>query len=96
MTKLERNFTESSIEAFILVLEIINKLSISYHMESFVFLFCNAWELLLKSKLLKEKREIFYPKKRNQPKRSLSLEDCLNRVFTTSDDPVRFFKIRIL
>lgn len=89
MTKLERNLTESSIEAFILGLEIINKLSISYRMESFVFLFCNAWELLLKSKLLKEKRKIFYPKKRNQPKRSLSLDDCLNRVFTTSDDPVK-------
>jgi len=44
---------------------------------------------LLKSKLLKEKRKIFYPKKRNQPRRSLSLEDCLNRVFTTPDDPVR-------
>lgn len=89
MTKLERNLTESSIEAFILGLEIINKLSISYRLESFVFLFCNAWELLLKSKLSKEKRKIFYPKKRNQPRRSLSLEDCLNRIFTTSDDPIK-------
>jgi len=89
MTKLERNLTESSIEAFILGLEVINKLSVSYRLESFVFLFCNAWELLLKAKLLKEKRKIFYPKKRNQPRRSLSLDDCLNRVFTTTDDPVK-------
>lgn len=95
MTKLERNLTESSIEAFILGLEIINKLSISYRMESFVFLFCNAWELLLKSTLLKEKRKIFYPKKRNQPRRSLSLDDCLNRVFTTSDDPIKLNIVEI-
>lgn len=89
MTRLERNLIESSIEAFILGLEVINKLSISYRLESFVFLFCNAWELLLKAKLLKEKRKIFYRKKRKQPQRSLSLDDCLNRVFTSTDDPVR-------
>lgn len=91
MTKLERNLTESSIEAFILGLEVINKLSVSYRLESFVFLFCNAWELLLKATLLKlkGKQEIFYRKKRKQPRRSLSLEDCLNRVFTSSNDPVR-------
>ncbi|HHT9124243.1 MAG TPA: DUF3644 domain-containing protein [Candidatus Brocadiia bacterium] len=91
MTKLERNLTESSIQAFILGLEIINKLSVSYRLESFVFLFCNAWELLLKATLLKlkGKREIFYRKKRKQPRRSLSLEDCLNRVFTSANDPVR-------
>lgn len=89
MTKLERNLTESSIEAFILGLEIINKLSVAYRLESFIFLFCNAWELLLKAKLLREKRKIFYPKKRKQPRRSLSLDDCLDRVFTTTDDPVK-------
>jgi hypothetical protein len=89
MTKLGRNLTESSVEAFILGLEIINKLSVSYRLESFIFLFCNAWELLLKAKLLKEKRKIFYPKKRNQPRRSLSLDDCLSRVFTTIDDSVK-------
>jgi len=89
VTKLERNLTESSIEAFILGLEVINKLSISYRLECFVFLFCNAWELLLKAKLLKEKRKIFYRKKRNQPRKSLSLDDCLNHVFTTIDDPLR-------
>lgn len=89
MTKLERNLTESSIEAFILGLEIINKLSVAYRLESFIFLFCNAWELLLKAKLLREKRKIFYPKKKTQPRRSLSLDDCLNQIFTTENDPVK-------
>jgi len=88
-TRLERNLRESSIDAFILALEIINKLSISYRLESFVLLFCNAWELLLKAKLLREKKKIFYRKKKNQSRRSISLNDCLNRVFTSIDDPIR-------
>ncbi len=88
-TRLERNLRENSIEALILALEIINKPSISYRLESFVFLFCNAWELLLKAKLLGEKRKIFYPKKKNQTRRSITLDDCLNRVFTSRDDPIK-------
>jgi len=58
-------------------------------MEAFCFLFCNAWELLMKAKLLNDGQKIFYRKKRKQPRRSLSLDDCLNRLFTAADDPVR-------
>jgi hypothetical protein len=89
MNRLGRNLVNSSIEAFILGMEVINKLSVSYRLESFVFLFCNSWELLLKAKLLRDGRKIFYRKKRNKPRRSLSLEDALNCVFTSVDDPIR-------
>lgn len=89
MTRLERNLRENSIEAFVLALEVINKISLSYRIESFIILFCNAWELLIKAKLLKDKRKIFYRKQKNQLKRSLSLDDCLSRVFTAENDPVR-------
>lgn len=89
MTKLERHLRENSVEAFILALEIINKLSVKYRLEAFVFLFCNAWELLFKAKLLADKRKIFYRKKKGQQRLSLSLDDCLSRVFTTTDDPVK-------
>lgn len=58
-------------------------------MESFCFLFCNAWELLMKAKLHDERKKIYYPKKRKQPRRSLSLDDCLNRIFTSEQDPVK-------
>lgn len=89
MTRLGRNLRENSIEAFILALEVINKLSVSYRLEAFAFLFCNAWELLLKAKLLADKRKIFYRKPRGQPRRSLSLDDSLSRIFTDANDPVR-------
>ncbi|MFC2059608.1 DUF3644 domain-containing protein [Chloroflexota bacterium] len=52
MKRLTRNLRDSSIEAFILALETINRPSIRYRMEAFCILYCNAWELLIKAKLL--------------------------------------------
>jgi len=89
MKRLTRNLKENSIEAFILALETINKLTVTYRLETFCFLFCNAWELLMKAKLLNEGNKIFYRKKWRQPRRSLSLDDCLNRVFTSDNDPTK-------
>ena len=42
---------DKSVEAYVLALETINRLTIQYRLESFCFLFCNAWELLLKAKM---------------------------------------------
>jgi len=89
MKRLAKNLTENSIEAFIHAIETINRPSVKYRMESFCFLFCNAWELLMKAKLLNDGSKIFYKKKRKQPRRSLSLDDCLNRIFTSESDPVK-------
>jgi len=89
MKRLAKNLIENSIEAFILALETVNRPSVKYRMEAFCFLFCNAWELLMKAKLLNDGKGIFYRKKRKQPRRSLSLDDCLNRIFTSESDPVK-------
>lgn len=89
MKRLTRDLRENSIEAFILALETVNRPSVKYRMEAFCFLFCNAWELLMKAKILNDGNKIFYRKKRKQPRRSLSLEDCLNRTFTSDRDPVK-------
>lgn len=89
MKRLTRNLRDSSIEAFILALETINRPTIRYRMEAFCILFCNAWELLIKAKLLNDGSKIFYPKKRKQPRKSLSIDDCLKRAFTKENDPVR-------
>ena len=43
---------EKSKEAFLMAIEIYNKPSIKYRVEGFSFFICNAWELMLKSKLL--------------------------------------------
>jgi len=58
-------------------------------MEAFCFLFCNAWELLLKAKLLNDGNKIFYRKRRKRTRKSLSLDDCLNRIFTAENDPIK-------
>lgn len=95
MRRLAKNLLESSIDAFVLSLGIINNPSISYRLESFVFLFCNAWELLMKAKLHQDRRKIFYRKRKNQPRKSLSLDDCLNRIFTSDINPIKSNIIKI-
>ena len=44
----------------------------------------------MKAKLLNDGNKIFHKKKRKQPRRSLSLDECLNRIFTSEDDPIKF------
>lgn len=89
---LKGKLLDKSIEAYILSLEIINQLSVKYRVETFTYLICNAWELLLKARIIdssKKSKSIYYPKRRLQPKRSLALSDCLKKVFTNENDPVR-------
>ena len=40
----------------------------------------NAWELLLKALLSRNKTSIYYPKERNEPYRTLSLQDAFSKV----------------
>lgn len=92
MKRLTRSLLQRSQQAFILSLEIFNKPTIQYRIEGFCFTFINAWELLLKARLLHtsgKEGAIYYPKKRGQPRRSLSLRDTLARVITDENDPVR-------
>lgn len=80
---------EKSIEAFLLSIEIFNKPTISYRLEGCVYLLCNAWELMLKARLMTEGKSIMYPKSDKKPERSISLSDCVDKVFTNEHDPVR-------
>lgn len=89
MKRLTRNLRDNSIEAFVLALETINRPSVRYRTEAFCFLFCNAWELMMKAKILNGGYKIFYKKRRKQPRRSLGLDDCLNHVFTSENDPIK-------
>ncbi len=81
-----------SLEAYVLSLETINRLTITYRTETFCALLCNAWELLLKAKIVHDAKKssvIYYPTKPGERRRSLSLRDCLTRVFDNEHDPVR-------
>ena len=65
--------------AMLAAIEIYNKPQIAYRDECFSILLINAWELLLKAILSKNKQRIFYPKKRNQPYKTLSVVDGLSK-----------------
>lgn len=91
---LKGRLVNKSIEGYILALETINRLSIHYRVETFCYLICNAWELLLKAKILedagKDRDAIFRGKKmRNQRRESISLRESLERVIPNQTDPER-------
>jgi hypothetical protein len=79
---------DKSIEAFIMGLEIYNKPTICYRVEGFSFFICNAWELMLKAKMIRDigEKSIYYKDNEN---RTLSLENCIKKVFTNNKDPLR-------
>jgi len=79
---------EKAKEAFLLSIEIYNKPTIKYRVEGFTFFICNAWELMLKSYLIKRDGEesIFY---KDNKDRSISLEVCIKTLFTNNKDPLR-------
>lgn len=78
---------DKSQEAFLLAIELYNRPTIRYHAEGCCFFLCNAWELMLKAHIIKRDGDqaIYYP----GSDRTLSLSDCLKRVFTNENDPLR-------
>lgn len=88
-----RALRNNSISAMLAAIEIYNKPRIEYRDECFVILLVNAWELLLKAILASHKEQVYYPKKRGQAYRTLSLVDSLARVkvhfpFNIDHEPV--------
>ena len=69
----------NAIAALAAALEIYNKPRIAYRDECSVILLVNAWELALKATLSKRRIRIYYPKRRGQPYRTLSLTDALHK-----------------
>lgn len=79
---------DKATEAFVLAIELYNRPSIKYRVEGFSFFACNAWELMLKAKLVKDSgaESIYY--KDNQG-RTITLSKCISLVFTNKNDPLR-------
>lgn len=82
-------------EAFLLAIEIYNKPSIRYRVEGFSFFICNAWELMLKARLIKTRGEssIYY---KDNPDRTITLENCVKEIFTNERTPLRKNLLRIV
>lgn len=72
-----RKLVENAQSALLAAIEIYNKPLFKYREECFVILLLNAWELLLKATLSKNNKSIFYPKKKKEPYKTLSLDDAL-------------------
>ena len=75
-------------EAFVMAIEIYNKPTIRYRVEGFSFFICNAWELMLKARMIKTYGEtsIYY---KDNPNRTITLENCIQKIFTNEKDPLR-------
>lgn len=93
MHNLEDRLVKKSIEAFIMGLEIYNKPTIKYRIEGFSFFICNAWELMLKSKLLKSGESIYYE---DNPDRTLSITDLIKLTYTDKRQPLRINLERVV
>ena len=85
---LKEKLLEKSREAFILAIEIYNKPSIKYRIEGFSFFICNAWELMLKAHIVNKfgEAKIYY---KDNPNRTITLENCMKLLFTNERAPLR-------
>lgn len=88
MEKISEKLLDKSKEAFIMAIELYNKPTVRYRVEGFAMFICNAWELMLKSHLINEKgiESIYY---KDNPERTISLENCIKEIFTNKNDPQR-------
>ena len=78
---------DKSEEAFLMAIEIYNKPTINYRLEGFAYFICNAWELLLKAKILSDgEKSIYY---QDKPTRTINLANCVSITFTNDKDPIR-------
>ena len=86
---------EKSKEAFIMAIEIYNKPSIKYRVEGFSFFICNAWELMLKAHIIKSEgiKSIYY---KDNPMRTITLENCIQKIYTNDKDPLRRNLLKII
>ena len=93
MRKLTRTLISKSKSAFLLSIELFNKPTIKYRTEAFSILFSNACELLLKAYIFEtsngRKLSIFRRKKKNQKRESLTIDECIKKVFLNNMDPIR-------
>lgn len=76
-------------EAYLMSIEIINKPTINYRTEGFCFFICNAWELLLKAYLIKKSSDINVINYKNDNNRTISLDECVEKVFTSTTDKTK-------
>ncbi|OCN03555.1 hypothetical protein A4S06_05185 [Erysipelotrichaceae bacterium MTC7] len=86
MEDIRNRLIKKSVEAFEMAIEIYNKPTIRYRVEGFALFICNSWELMLKAHMLNKRENIYFT---DNPDRTISLENCIKKVFTNDKDPLR-------
>ena len=88
MVDITAKLIDKSKEAFMMAIEVYNKPSIKYRVEGFSFFICNAWELMLKAHMINKfgNESIYY---KDNPNRTITLENCIKKVLTNDKDPLR-------
>lgn len=88
MDEIVNKLLDKSQESFAMAIELYNKPTIKYRVEGFGMFICNAWELMLKAHMINTQgpQSIYY---KDNPRRTLSLENCIQKVFTNNKDPLR-------
>ncbi|CAH1853915.1 DUF3644 domain-containing protein [Convivina intestini] len=86
MENLSNRLVNKSIEAFITGLELYNKPTIRYRIVGLLFFICNAWELMLKAKLLNDGKSIYF---KDSPERTIDLSKAIFLIYTNDKGPLR-------
>jgi hypothetical protein len=75
-----RHLLQNAQAAMLAAIEIYNKPRFAYRDECFSILLLNAWELILKALISKNRKSIYYPKKRTEAYKTLSCRDAFASV----------------
>lgn len=89
-----RHLLKNAKAAMLAAIEVYNKPGFAYRDECFVILLLNAWELILKALLSKNKKSVFYSKKRKEPYRTLSWIDALSKAETQFPKEIPHLPVR--
>ena len=89
-----RKLLGNSQAALVAAIEIYNKPLFHYRDECTTILLLNAWELVLKALLSKNKKSVFYPKKKDQTYRTLTWQDAMSKGADLFPSEVPHFPIR--
>lgn len=87
-SRLARALLRKSRDNMLLALELYNRPSLENRLDGFALLFCIAWEQLLKAELIErdgEKSIYRNNSKQGRIRETISLSDCLDRVFSLGD-----------
>jgi uncharacterized protein DUF3644 len=86
--KLVWRLVHKSMEGMLLAIEIVNKPTIPYRMECFLFLLINSWELLMKAKIVLDKQDCNSINEQNNSDRTISFDKCAREIFKSEKHPI--------